>query len=70
MLLIEVCIYDRKRNKKFKESNAAHAECLYVHKFDENHYDQVEKLQKGGQGQKIIYRQIGYIENCVKKINY
>ena len=32
--------------KKFKESNAAYAECLFVHKFDVNHYDQVEKFYK------------------------
>jgi len=32
--------------KKFKESNVAHAECLFVHKFDVNHYDQVESFYK------------------------
>ena len=32
--------------KKFKESNASHAKCLFVYKFDVNHYDQVENFYK------------------------
>lgn len=32
--------------KKFEETNAAHAECLFIHKFDVTHYDEVETFFK------------------------